>query len=159
MIEITKSDKLWSYSLKAEQVIDAALSTVFPFFADARNLEKLTPDIMHFSILSMPSEALRSGSRITYRIRLKGIPLRWHTRIEDWTPPHSFVDRQIFGPFLHWHHTHSFEEVDGKTLVKDIVNYTVPGGPLLHQWFIKKDLHHIFSYRQKILTELFPPNR
>jgi len=83
---------------------------------------------------------MREGALIDYRIRLRGIPLRWRTRIDVWEPPHRFVDDQIKGPYRRWRHEHSFEPRDNGTLCLDRVQYAVPGGPLVDRLFVRRDV-------------------
>ena len=54
---------------------------LFPFFADATNLDAITPPWLHFNILTLPPVVMREGALIDYRLRVRGIPLRWRTRI------------------------------------------------------------------------------
>jgi len=96
---------------------------VFPFFAEARNLETLTPPWLKFEVLTPAPIVMRPGTLIDYRIRVHGLPIRWRTEITAWDPPHRFVDVQLHGPYTLWHHTHTFEERDGGTLCLDHVRY------------------------------------
>ncbi len=99
---------------------------------------------------------MKVGALIDYRLRLRGLPIRWQSEISDWDPPHRFVDEQRRGPYQLWHHTHEFAEVDGGTAVRDIVRYRVPGGVLADVLFVRRDLRKIFGYRQEKLAALFP---
>jgi ligand-binding SRPBCC domain-containing protein len=128
---------------------------VFPFFAEARNLEILTPPWLKFEVLTPAPIAMRAGTLIDYRIRVHGLPIRWRTEIAEWEPPHQFVDRQLHGPYRLWHHTHTFIERDGGTLCLDCVRYRPRGGALLHWLFVRRDVERIFQYRRKRLGELF----
>jgi ligand-binding SRPBCC domain-containing protein len=129
---------------------------IFPFFADAANLERITPPWLSFRVVSPQPIEMRSGALIDYRLRVHGLPLRWRTRIEEWDPPRSFVDRQLRGPYRLWLHTHSFEERDGGTLCRDVVRYAVPGGALVERLFVRRDVERIFAYRATALRRLFP---
>ena len=73
---------------------------------------------------------MRVGALIEYRLRLHGLPVDWLTRIEEWEPGVRFVDMQLAGPYRLWHHTHTFEERDGGTLIRDVVRYALPAWPL-----------------------------
>ena len=131
---------------------------VFPFFADAANLERLTPPFLGFTILTPQPIAMRPGTEIDYRIRLNGIPMKWRTVIESFDPPHGFVDTQAKGPYKRWHHTHTFREVPGGTELGDRVEYELPFGPLgrlAHAVLVKRQLTTIFEYRAKVMQELF----
>ncbi len=105
---------------------------------------------------------MESGTLIDYRLRVRGIPFKWQSRIEEWEPNRKFVDTQVHGPYRLWHHTHTFEEKDGGTLMKDVVQYAVPGGWLGQQLagpFVARDLTKIFAYRKKVINERFGSKR
>lgn len=144
-------------SLHREQWVPTPIDQVFPFFADAQNLQALTPPWLSFRILTEQVE-MRRGARIEYRLRLHGIPLSWLTVITDWEPGVRFVDEQLSGPYRLWRHEHRFESRDGGTLLTDHVEYCAPGGPLtpiVHRLFVRPDLERIFEYRRKIVAERF----
>lgn len=147
MAEHTLQTQIWLPRPRAE---------VFAFFAEARNLETLTPSWLRFEVLTPAPIVMRAGTLIDYRIRVHGLPIRWRTEIAAWEPPHRFVDTQLRGPYTLWHHTHTFEERDGGTLCGDTVRYRPRGGALLHWLFVRRDVARIFAYRQQRLRELFP---
>jgi ligand-binding SRPBCC domain-containing protein len=97
---------------------------------------------------------LEEGSRIRYRLRVRGIPIGWTSLISRWDPPHAFVDEQVSGPYSTWIHEHTFEERDGGTVVRDRVDYDVPGGRLVERLFVRRDLERIFDHRKATLTTL-----
>ena len=130
-------------------------SEVFGFFADAANLQALTPPWLHFRILSPPPIAMKQGALIDYRIRLRGLPVGWKTEITAWEPPRRFVDEQLRGPYRLWVHEHGFEEIEGGTLATDFVRYAVPGGALVNRLLVARDLRTVFGYRHRKLQELF----
>ena len=127
---------------------------VFELFADAFQLEYLTPPWLRFRVLTPSPIEMQTGTLIDYQIRLRGIPIRWRTKITDWEPPFCFTDSQIRGPYRRWVHTHTFEEVDGGTLVRDRVDYLVPGGSIANRLFVQRDLRRIFGYRHDQLPDL-----
>lgn len=128
---------------------------VFPFFADAANLETITPPWLRFRILTPPPIEMHEGTLIDYRLRIHGVPIRWRTRISVWEPPRRFVDEQLRGPYRQWIHEHTFEPKDGGTLVRDHVRYAVPADWLLHRWLVRPDIERIFAYRSEVLRRLF----
>lgn len=129
---------------------------VFPFFADAANLEAITPPWLKFHILTPRPIEMRAGTTIDYQLRIKGFPARWRTLISAWEPPIRFVDEQLRGPYRRWHHTHTFEEHDGGTLCKDRVEYDMLGGWLVNKLLVRRDIETIFAWRRKRLMECFP---
>jgi len=138
--------------LVREQIVRRPIEEVFAFFADAYNLEAITPPFLRFRILDVRPRELAAGTLIDYRMRLHGIPLRWRTRIEEWSPPDSFVDVQIRGPYASWHHRHSFESLgDRRTVVRDLVRYRLPLGrlgSLVCGRLVRHDLDRIFAFRR-----------
>ena len=128
---------------------------VFAFFADAHNLQTITPPWLNFEVLTPGPITMRPGALIDYRIRVHGLPIRWRTEITEWNPPQRFVDRQIRGPYTLWHHTHTFEESGGATLCKDDVSYRPRGGSLVNWLFVRRDVESIFAFRTKRLAHVF----
>jgi ligand-binding SRPBCC domain-containing protein len=128
---------------------------LFPFFADAGNLDAITPSWLHFHILTPRPIEMRAGTLIDYRLRVHGLPLRWRTRIREWEPPHRFVDEQVRGPYRRWIHTHTFEPRDGGTLARDRVEYAVPFDLIAHPLFVRRDIGRIFAFRQEALRSTF----
>lgn len=146
------------HTLRREQWIPRPLDEVFPFFADARNLQELTPPWLHFRILSPGSDAVTQGTLIRYRLLVRGIPIRWTTLIREWRPPHLFVDIQQSGPYRLWHHTHRFEAHGERTKMIDVVRYALPLGILgqiAHTLAVRNDVHRIFDYRRERIHHLF----
>jgi ligand-binding SRPBCC domain-containing protein len=142
---------LKTYRLTREQFVPLGQDDVFAFFADARNLERLTPPWLHFEILTPSPVDMHAGMEIDYKLRLHGVPVRWQSEITIWQPPCRFADRQRRGPYRLWVHTHSFEAMAGGTLVSDAVDYAVPGGGLVERFFVRPDLERIFDYRSRQL--------
>lgn len=143
------------FELRREQLLPADLEQVFAFFADAYNLEAITPEFLRFRVLGLSTPTIREGTTIDYRLRLRGVPLRWRSRISSWRPPHSFVDEQVHGPYLSWHHLHTFEERPEGVLMRDRVRYRVPGGALVERLFVRRDLERIFNHRAERIAERF----
>lgn len=147
-----------TYLLEREQIIPRSQSETFDFFSDAFNLERITPPFLRFRILTPAPIEMKSGALIEYQLALFGIPFRWKTIIEEWRPETHFVDQQLKGPYALWHHTHTFEETEpGKTIMKDIVRYRIPFGPLgrlAHVLFVRRMLDRIFDYRAQATAKL-----
>lgn len=137
--------------------LQAPLEVVFPYFCEVRNLEDLTPVWLGFQVRTPGNVVMEEGLRIDYRLRLRGIPVRWQSEITTWEPPHLFVDEQRKGPYRLWIHEHRFREQDGRTLAEDFVRYAVPGGRIVDRLLVRRDVSEIFAYRRGRLRALFGP--
>lgn len=150
-----------TYKLQREQWVAKELERVFPFFARPENLALITPPGLGFRLLTPRPVDMQAGRVIDYTIRVSGWPVRWRTLITRYDPPWCFVDEQIAGPYSFWHHTHTFREQDGGTLIRDEVRYALPlvmAGPvrgLVHALYIRPKLERIFDFRGQVFNRLF----
>ncbi len=147
------------HQLEQLQFIPRPRDEVLAFFAEAANLEMLTPAFLRFRILTPQPITMGPGTLIDYTLQLLRVPFRWRTRIETFEPPQRFTDVQLSGPYHHWHHLHEFYETPGGALVLDLVDYALPFGllgTLAHGCFVRHALDRIFHYRYQRLTTLFP---
>lgn len=146
-----------AHHLHAHQRIERPLEEVFSFFSDFRNLEAITPPWLNFVVEGASTETVRQGTEIDYRLRIRGVPVRWRSRISLLEPPLRFVDEQVVGPYRLWRHLHSFEPDRAATVARDWVEYRAPGGPLVQRLLIAPDLERIFAFRARALSELLGP--
>jgi ligand-binding SRPBCC domain-containing protein len=140
------------HRLERRQHLRLPLHQVFAFFAEAGNLERITPPWLRFQLLADGPVQMGVGTLIEYRLHVHRMPIRWTSRIEEWEPGRGFVDRQLSGPYRLWHHRHSFAAQDGGTVVSDQVDYALPLGrlgELAHPLFVRRDLERIFAYRHQ----------
>ncbi len=144
-------------TIRKEILVQGTPENLFLFFADARNLNRITPAWLNFHILN-PDVKLQKGLRIEYALKWRGFPLRWISEITEWNPPHGFIDTQIHGPYKTWIHKHMFVRENSDTRIIDEVHYSVPGSflePLIHKFFVGPDVKRIFEYRTQTILELF----
>jgi ligand-binding SRPBCC domain-containing protein len=148
--------------LEREQLVPRPLDEVFAFFAQARNLERITPPWLRFQLLTPEPIAMGPGTVIDYRLRLRGLPLRWLSRIDEWEHERAFADHQLRGPYRLWHHRHEFVPCGGATVVRDRVRYALPLGrlgSLAHAAIVRRDLERIFDYRRAAVRRLLDERR
>lgn len=153
-------------TIHRETTVPFGLDEAFAFFADAGNLEKLTPTWLSFKILTPRPIRMHVGALIDYRITVRGLPMRWRTEIIAWEPPAPtpasgpgagprsarFVDLQVKGPYRWWHHEHRFVERPDGTLVVDHVEYRSPVHWLADPLLVRRDVSRIFDYRSEVLA-------
>lgn len=146
------------YTLTMRQWLPVSPPELFPFYADAHNLEQITPPLLRFHVTAKEPIRMGEGTIIDYRLRLHRVPMRWQSRITWWDPPHGFRDEQVRGPYVLWRHTHTFEPHSGGSMTTDRVQYIVPGGPLsswVHDLLVRGDVEAIFRYRATALQKRF----
>ena len=148
------------HTLERTQIIRASIAKAWEFFSSPRNLEKITPQSLGFTILSELPPKMYPGMMIRYRVSpLLGIPMTWVTEITHVEEGKFFVDEQRVGPYRLWHHEHHFRDLgDGRIEMFDRVIYQLPFGWLsepVHALVVEPQLRVIFDYREKVVRELF----
>ncbi len=147
----------FTYSLTTYQWFPMSKEELFRFFSDAYNLEAITPPWLNFEILKVSTDEIGDGTLLDYKIKLHGLPIKWKTKIIDWSPPQKFVDNQLNGPYKLWHHTHYFEEIQGGVLMTDRVLYQIPFsiiGNFANVFMVEKDVQKIFHFRKTEIAKL-----
>ena len=145
------------YILRRELTLHLPRTRVFDFFADAGNLERITPPELGFNIITPQPIDIKKGALIDYTLKMRGIPVSWRTEISTWEPPYEFVDQQLRGPYKQWIHRHTFTEISPtETHMEDEVKYRLPFEPLgdIAHFLVRRELEYIFDYRQKAVAEI-----
>lgn len=147
-----------TYFFKQEIHIPQPLETVFQFFSNAENLNRLTPPHLDFKILTRLPIIMTKGTLIDYQLKIYHFPVKWKTEITVWEPSYRFIDSQIKGPYKKWIHEHKFETVGDNTKMTDTVEYAIPGGifsPAINNVFVRRDIQKIFDFREEQLLKIF----
>src|SRR5438477_4609784 len=87
------------HTLHTSMSLPLARDQVFAFFAEATNLQRITPPELGFEIVTSHPIHLHEGTCIASRLRLFGVPFSWQSQIQRWHPPEEFVDVQRRGPY------------------------------------------------------------
>lgn len=147
------------YSLEATQVLKTTMKAAWELLSDPRNLEKITPKEMNFTITNGGDETTYPGQIISYRVSpFPGIRSNWITEITHVRPGEYFVDEQRFGPYKMWHHEHRIIPHEQGVLMKDRISYKLPFGflgKMAHPFIVKNQLKKIFNHREKVLDQMF----
>jgi uncharacterized protein (TIGR01777 family) len=155
--EILSIEKTGDEVFYVEQYLDIPIEKTFEFFAEAKNLEAITPPLLNFSIEKMSTESIQEGTLIDYKLKIHGVPASWQTLIKEWNPPFHFIDEQLKGPYTQWVHLHRFQKMGRGTLMTDLVRYRMPLGILgkvVAGRFVRSDIEQIFDYRRKTVPAL-----
>lgn len=145
------------YTLTTRVRLSQPISEVFPFFSRPENLGLITPSAMQFRITDMP-ESMATDARISYRLKVGPVPLKWTSRIDVWEDGRRFVDSQETGPYSSWWHEHRFEPDGDGTIMTDTVYYAAPGGPIgsiANALFVEDELRKVFGYRSAVVRTRF----
>lgn len=150
------------HTLTREQVVTTSLDRAWSFIQNPRNLNRITPAEMEFTIISDPPAEMVEGLLIQYRVKLPLIgPRKWLSEIKHVRTGHSFVDEQRIGPYRFWYHYHEIQAVEGGVKFFDRVTYQVPFGPLgliANKLFVRPTLEQIFNHRQEMFNILLGDN-
>lgn len=145
-------ERSYTHCFEAPQWFDEPVEKLFEYFSDAHNLEKITPPFLKFKVSYQSTPKIQQGTVFTYKLRVRGIPMRWVSLICNWQDQKQFTDTQLKGPYYIWHHTHRFEPFEKGTMMTDQVLFRVPRLPLADLWlapFIRADVKRIFKYRKE----------
>jgi ligand-binding SRPBCC domain-containing protein len=147
------------HTLAQEQRLPISRQEAWTFFSSPGNLGEITPPDIDFQVINEPGDSIFNGQVIVYRIGI--LPLlrvTWVTEIKCVDDGLSFIDEQRFGPYKFWHHRHSFKEIPGGVLMRDLVHYGLGFGPfggIAHGLFVRRKLESIFGFRRKMLEDRF----
>jgi uncharacterized protein (TIGR01777 family) len=138
--------------------LPATNQKMWEFFSDEMNLERITPPILNFKVLGKSTPQIEKGTLIDYKLKVRGLPVKWRTRITEWSPMTRFADEQLKGPYTKWYHVHEFQPMAGGIFMRDTVSWKLPVGALgrfAATRFVMGDVEGIFTYRAKVVTQLF----
>jgi ligand-binding SRPBCC domain-containing protein len=76
------------------------------------------------------SGLIELGETVTWEATHFGIRQQLTSMITELDSPNKFVDEMVSGAFKRFRHEHTFELLDGGTLMTDKFDYTSPFGPL-----------------------------
>jgi len=158
MQQVPKDPPASCFLLSRQQWLPQPIEKLFAFFANAANLERITPPWLRFHIASPQPIHMEVGTELEYRVRWRGVPIAWHSKIIEWQPPVRFVDLQLRGPYAYWHHTHVFEPAENGTRIRDLVRYQLPFGFLgaaVHSLTVRRDLQSVFDFRERSIDRIF----
>ena len=141
------------------QRLPVPLDVAWDFFSQPDNLARITPPEMFLRVDGgSTGKPIFEGMQLSYTLYpFMMIPVRWTTEIMRVSRPDFFEDRQLAGPYEHWHHTHQFREIEGGTEMTDIVEYALPFellGEVVEALIVGRRLDEVFEYRRRKVAEI-----
>jgi ligand-binding SRPBCC domain-containing protein len=110
------------------------------------------------AIAGKTSGLIEEGEEVTWEAVHFGVRQRLTSRIVTMKRPTYFRDSMVAGAFKRFDHDHFFESVPGgRTLMKDVFDYTAPMGllgRLADAFFLKKYMRRLFEERNGIIREM-----
>lgn len=107
--------------LQLEMEIDAPPEACFTLLRDPR---------LHKETVAAHEGEFALGQRVRFESRTFGIRQVLVVEVTEFDPPHRVTDTMISGTFREFRHTHEFTEHNGGTLMRDVVVWRSPLGPL-----------------------------
>ena len=83
------------YQLSDHFEVQSDGEQAWDFFSRAQNLPLITPPWLKFTIANISQMQIQADSTLDYTLRWMGVPIKWRTKIIDWSPPRQFIDLQI----------------------------------------------------------------
>jgi len=147
------------HNLTYIQTIPVSIDTAWAFFSSPKNLARITPPEMMFSITNgVVEQGIHPGMIIAYILYpFMMIPVRWETEIVSVSKPFYFEDIQKSGPYDYWHHQHHFREIKDGVEMTDILDYSLPMeffGELVNTLIVSRRLDEVFNYRKQKIEEI-----
>jgi ligand-binding SRPBCC domain-containing protein len=168
-------------SFQTRHWVPFPVELVFAFFANPSNLPHLMPPELEVRMEDIRIEPppvrpvaqdparrfLSVAAGVGSEILISFYPIRWVRRRISWMAHITefewnshFCDRQVQGPFTHFHHRHGIhaevrDGVEG-TLVSDEIEFALPYGPIgrMGEGLLRRQLERSFAHRQKRLPEI-----
>jgi len=146
-------------TIQAEILIDAPLELCFDLAIDMDVHVECERQTKERVVGGRVHGKLKLGETVTFEAMHFGIRQRLISKIIAFDRPDSFVDQMQEGAFYFLRHTHTFQTVNGGTLMHDKLDIAAPFGPLgwiaerlfLRQYMLRFLHHHQREF--KIIVE------
>jgi len=129
---------------------------LFDFLSQIANVPKVTDPGIGIKFTSAP-DVIEHGSRLDFQIMTFGQVVKSTHQIMEFERPLLVVEQQIQGPMKSWIHRHEYTAIPEGVLMRDQVDFELPGGLiglLLSESKVRDHLEDGFFYREQKLKEL-----
>jgi ligand-binding SRPBCC domain-containing protein len=96
------------------------------------------------------------NEEVTWEARHFGLKHRHRSRITAFAPPRHFRDSMVRGRFKRFEHDHYFVESEGRTILRDVIEFASPLGPIgrvVDAIFISRYLRKLIVLRNRAIKE------
>lgn len=134
--------------------IKATKQIVFDVSRDIDLHQKSASKSSEIAIAGTTTGLINKGETVTWRGKHFGFFLQHQSIISQMELYSYFVDEQLKGHFKNFKHQHFFEEIDGQTIMKDVMEYETPFGifgKLFDLLFLKRHLTNFLIERNACL--------
>ena len=137
--------------------IKASIKVVFDLSRDIDIHQKSTSKSNEKAIAGVTSGLINYNETVTWRGKHFGLYLTHKSRITAMDFYIYFVDEMEEGKFKSFKHQHFFEEINGITIMTDLIEYETPFGifgKAFDLLFLKTHLSHFIQKRNKFIKHL-----
>lgn len=134
--------------------IKAPIKNVFDLSRDIDFHQKSASQTGEKAIDGITSGIIELGQKVKWRGKHFGLWLTHESLITDCISPVRFTDKMIQGNFKSFVHQHLFTEINGITIMEDIVSYKTPYGlfgKLFNSIVLKNHLTRFLKTRNQAL--------
>jgi ligand-binding SRPBCC domain-containing protein len=143
--------------IKLEMLINAPIERVFDL---ARSIDLHADSMSHTNekaVAGVMKGLINLGETVTWEATHFGIRQRLTSKITVCDRPTKFSDTMVSGAFARFDHDHFFEEIDGKTLMRDVFDYDSPLGFLgniADFLFLESYMRDLLSKRNELIKKV-----
>ncbi|NRS89613.1 ligand-binding SRPBCC domain-containing protein [Flavobacterium sp. 7E] len=141
-------------TIQLSTVIKAPIQIVFDYSRNIDTHQQSANKTSEVAIAGKTKGLINKGETVTWRGKHFGLYLQHQSIISQMELHTYFVDEQLKGHFKSFKHQHFFEEKNGVTIMKDVMEYATPFGILgtcFDLLFLKKHLNNFLIQRNNYL--------
>ena len=143
-------------TIRLTTTINAPIAVVFDLSRNIDTHQQSASRTNEKAIAGRCSGLIQKGETVTWQGKHFGLYLQQQSIISELDFPTYFVDKQLKGHFKRFKHQHFFEEKNGLTIMKDVLEYETPFGifgKLFDSWLLKKHLTAFLLHRNSVLKQ------
>ena len=115
-------------TIQLTTLINAPIQIVFDYARDIDSHQQSASKTGEIAIAGTTKGLINKGETVTWKGKHFGFFLEHQSIITQMDLYTYFVDEQLKGHFKTFKHQHFFEEIDGQTIMKDVMEYETPFG-------------------------------